>query len=159
MEAWAESQAVPASLLVLQLDWTPLWIPPASSWTPRHLLSSCWKHPELASSTQDKWTGSCPQGAQGTKFQGQAWHLGPSFCLSLVAQPVKNLPAMQETWARFLGQEDPLKKGMATHSSILGWRIPWTERGLAGYSLWGRNELDRAEGLTFPLLLLLRPSM
>ena len=72
---------------------------------------------------------------------------------------MKNLPAMQETWARFLGQEDPLKKGMATHSSILGGRIPWTERGLAGYSLWGRNELDRAEGLTFPLLLLLRPSM
>ena len=40
---------------------------------------------------------------------------------------VKNLPAMQETWVRSLGQEDPLEKGMATHSSILVWRIPWTE--------------------------------
>ena len=41
---------------------------------------------------------------------------------------VKNLPAMQETWVRSLGREDPLEKGMATHSSILGWRIPWTEK-------------------------------
>ena len=40
---------------------------------------------------------------------------------------LKNLPAMRETWAQSLGQEDPLEKGMATHSSILAWRIPWTE--------------------------------
>ena len=46
---------------------------------------------------------------------------------SLMAQMVKNLPAMQETWVRSLGWEDPLEKGMATHSSILAWRIPWTE--------------------------------
>ena len=46
---------------------------------------------------------------------------------SLVAQLVKNLPAMQETWIWFLGQEDPLEKKMATHPSILAWRIPWTE--------------------------------
>ena len=46
---------------------------------------------------------------------------------SLVAQLVKNLPAVQETWVRSLGCEDPLEKGMATHSSILAWRIPWTE--------------------------------
>ena len=44
-----------------------------------------------------------------------------------MAQTVKNLPAMQETWVRFLSQEDPLEKGMATHSSILAWRIPGTE--------------------------------
>ena len=44
-----------------------------------------------------------------------------------MAQTVKNLPAIQETWVRPLGQEDPLEKGMATHSSILTWRIPWTE--------------------------------
>ena len=42
---------------------------------------------------------------------------------SLVAQSVKNLPVMQETWVQFLGQEDPLEKDMATHSSILAWRI------------------------------------
>jgi len=46
---------------------------------------------------------------------------------SLVAQMVKNLPAMQETRVQSLGGEDPLEKGMATHSSILAWRIPWTE--------------------------------
>ena len=45
---------------------------------------------------------------------------------SLVAQLVKNLPAMQETWVQSLGWEDTLEKGMATHSSILAWRIPWT---------------------------------
>ena len=45
---------------------------------------------------------------------------------SLVAQLVKNLPAMRETWVRLLGWEDPLEKGKATHSSILAWRIPWT---------------------------------
>ena len=45
---------------------------------------------------------------------------------SLVAQLVKNLPAMQETWVQFLGWEDPLEKGKATHFSILAWRIPWT---------------------------------
>ena len=46
---------------------------------------------------------------------------------SLVTQTVKNLPAMQETWVPSLGREDPLEKGMATHSSILAWRIPKTE--------------------------------
>ena len=46
---------------------------------------------------------------------------------SLVAKTVKNLPPMQETQVRSLGQEDPLEKEMATHSSILVWRIPWTE--------------------------------
>ena len=45
----------------------------------------------------------------------------------LVAQMVKNLPAVWETQVQSLGQEDPLEKGMATHSSILGWEIPWTE--------------------------------
>ena len=45
---------------------------------------------------------------------------------SLIAQLVKNLPAMQETLVQFLGWEDPLEKGKATHSSILAWRIPWT---------------------------------
>ena len=44
-----------------------------------------------------------------------------------IAQMVKNLPAMQETWVQCLDQEDPLEKKMATHSSILAWRIPWME--------------------------------
>ena len=46
---------------------------------------------------------------------------------SLVALMVKNLPSMQKTWVRSLGWEDTLKKEIATHSSILAWRIPWTE--------------------------------
>ena len=48
-------------------------------------------------------------------------------CLSLVTQMVKNLPAMREIQVRSLGWEDPLEEGIATHSSILAWRIPWTE--------------------------------
>ena len=48
--------------------------------------------------------------------------------ISLVAQMVKNLPVMQETQVQSLGWDDPLEKGMATHSSILVWRIPWTEK-------------------------------
>ena len=57
------------------------------------------------------------------------WLLGAcrSSSDSLVAQTVKSLPTMQETWVRSLGQEDPLEKGMTTHSSLLAWRIPWTE--------------------------------
>ena len=46
---------------------------------------------------------------------------------SLMAQMVKNLPAMQETWVQSLSQEDPLEQGRATHSSILAWKTPWTE--------------------------------
>ena len=47
--------------------------------------------------------------------------------MALVGQVVKNLPAMRQTWERSLGWEDPREKGMTTHSSILAWRIPWTE--------------------------------
>ena len=53
--------------------------------------------------------------------------LAPWNVASLVSQMVKNLPAMQETWVCSLGQEDPLEKGMATHSSVLTWKIPWAE--------------------------------
>ena len=66
---------------------------------------------------------------------------------SLVVQKVKNLPAMQETQVLPLGWKDPLKKEMATHSSILAWRIPWTE-GPEGYSPWDFKELDMTELLT-----------
>ena len=50
-----------------------------------------------------------------------------SLWASLVAQTVKNLPAVQETWVQSLGWEDPLEKGMAAHASILAWKIPWSE--------------------------------
>ena len=52
--------------------------------------------------------------------------LNTGFGVFLVAQLVTNLPAMQEAWVQSLGWEDPLEKGMATHSNILAWRIPWT---------------------------------
>ena len=58
---------------------------------------------------------------------------------------VKNLPAMWETWVRNLGQEDPLEEGMATHSSILAWRIPM-DRG-TWKKTWGCKELDTTEQL------------
>ena len=55
-----------------------------------------------------------------------SWHLGRTF-KSLVAQMAKNLPATQETGVQSLGQEEPLEKGIATHSAIIVCRIPWTE--------------------------------
>ena len=67
-----------------------------------------------------------------------------------MAQTVKNLPARQETsevWVQSLGREDLLEKEMATCSSILAWRIPWTEKPSGLYSLWGHKELDMTERL------------
>ena len=69
---------------------------------------------------------------------------------SLVAQMVKNLPAMWETQVRSLGWEDPLEKEMVTHSSILAWRIPWTEEP-GGLQSMGSQESDTAERLTLSL--------
>ena len=59
---------------------------------------------------------------------------------------VKHLSTMREIWVQSLGREDPLEKEMATHSSILAWRIPWTEEPV-GYSPWGRKESDTTERL------------
>ena len=61
---------------------------------------------------------------------------------SLVAQMVKCLPTMWETQVQSLGREDLLEKEMATHCSILAWKIPWTEEPGLGYSPWGRKESD-----------------
>ena len=61
-----------------------------------------------------------------------------------MARSVKNLPANQEDWVRFLGQEDLLEKGMATYSSILAWRIPWTEKP-GGQQSAESKELDMTE--------------
>ena len=68
---------------------------------------------------------------------------------SLVVQRLKHLPAMWETWVQSLGREDPLEKEMATHSSILAWRIPWTEE-LGGLQSTGCKESDTIERLHFP---------
>ena len=68
---------------------------------------------------------------------------------SLVAQLVKNLPAMRETWVQSLGWEDPLEKGKTTHSSTLVWRIPWTVYP------WGHKELDMTMRLSIYHLIIL----
>ena len=64
-------------------------------------------------------------GSGGSAGEGIDYTLQYSWA-SLMAQLVKNLPAMWKTWVRSLGWEDPLEKGKATHSRILAWRIPWT---------------------------------
>ena len=69
-------------------------------------------------------SGSIP-GLGRSAGEGMGYPLVYSW-VSLVAQLIKNPPAMRETWVRSLGWEDPLEKGKATHSSILAWRIPWT---------------------------------
>ena len=68
-----------------------------------------------------------------------------AFFSSLVAQLVKNLPAMQETWVQFPGWEDPLEKEKATHSNILAWRIPW-----------GHKESDTAERISLSIIHLFK---
>ena len=81
---------------------------------------------QLVKNLPPMWeTGSIP-GSERSPTEGIGYPLRYSWA-SLVAQLVKNPPAMRETWVQFLGWEDPLEKGMATHSSILAWRITWTE--------------------------------
>ena len=63
---------------------------------------------------------------------------------SLVAQSVKSLPAMWESWVQSLGREDPLEKEMATHSSLLAWRTPWTEEP-GGLQFMGHKESDTTQ--------------
>ena len=65
-----------------------------------------------------------------------------------MAQRLKRLPVMWETWVQSLGREDPLEKEMVTYSSILAWRIPWTEE-LGGLQSTGLKELDMTEWLHF----------
>ena len=75
----------------------------------------------------------------------------PSLGASLVVQRLKRLPAMWETWVRSLGREDPLEKEMATHSTILAWRIPWMEE-IGGLQSMGRKEWDTTQRLHFHFL-------
>ena len=68
-----------------------------------------------------------------------------------MAQTVKQLPAIQESWVRSLGWEDPLENGMATYFSIFAWRIPWMEEPGGLYSPWGPKELDMTNTFTFSI--------
>ena len=78
-----------------------------------------------------------------TVFTPEDYFLSSAWA-SLVAQMVKNPPSMGETWLQSLGWKDPLEKEMAIHSSILAWRIPWTEEP-GGHSPWGHKESDTTE--------------
>ena len=71
-----------------------------------------------------------------------------------MVQPVKNVPAMQETQVQSLAWEDPLEKGMATYSSILAWKIPWTEEPCGLYSSRGHKESDSTERLTLSVFII-----
>ena len=84
-------------------------------------------------------------GSERSAGEGRSHPLWYSWA-SLVAQLVKNPHAMQDTWIRSLGWEDPLWQGKATHSSILAQRIPWTK-----YSSWSCKESDKTERLSFSL--------
>ena len=85
------------------------------------LLSSCLRGPVLSSHSSEghHWCWLLAYPFRDFKKWASPW-------ASLVAHPVRNLPAVQESWVQSLGQEDPLEKGMATHSSVLAWRIPGT---------------------------------
>ena len=92
--------------------------------------------------------------SKALKAAGSCWVVhGATGCAllcvgSLVAQTVKRPPAMRETWVQSLGREDLLKKEMATHSSILAWKMPWMEEP-GGLQSWGRKDSDITEWLHF----------
>ena len=99
----------------------------------------------MRNSRVPSWKGFWMEGDLRRRALKHGWwwfHLGFGFWVSLVAQTVKNLPAMWETQVRSLGREDPLEKGIATQSSVLVWRIPWTEEP---GGLWDPKELDLTE--------------
>ena len=96
--------------------------------SPGHIKEFCLKNTSFPRNNWPQYLGNGPQFSSGVKsdFTQRSEHSAlPSS--SLVAQTVKNLPEGQEMWVQSLGQEDPLEKEKAAHSSILAWRIPWTE--------------------------------
>ena len=107
--------------------------------------SSPWDHKVLNTTEQlSTYHQDQNRGDQGEAYPGKLTLPGSKPGASLVAQRIKHLPAMQETQVRSLGWEDPLEKEMATHSSILGWRIPWTEEHGRLQSM-GSQESDTTE--------------
>ena len=115
---WGEVVFLQIKASGLSLPWTPYQI----QWVPYTQTSSC-KLSKMQMYIRSQ------QGARtcAINIRHERNCSSPSVSSSLVAQSVKNLPAMRETWVRLLDWEDTLEKGTATHSSILAWRIPWTE--------------------------------
>ena len=109
------------------------------------LSHSFWGFPDSSVNKESACNAGDPSlipGSGRSAGEGIGYPLQYSWA-SLVAQLVKNPPAMRETWVWSLGWEDPLEKGKAAHSSVLAWRIPWT-----GITL-GYKELDTTEWLSF----------
>ena len=104
-------------------------------------------HSEGKESTCNAGDPSSIPGSRSSPGEGIDYPLQYSWA-SLVAQTVKNLPTMQDTWVRSLGQEDRMAKGMAIHSSILAWRVPWTEEP-GGLQSMGHKESDMMKQLTY----------
>ena len=84
----------------------------------------------------------------------QVFSINVALWASLVAQIIKNPPAMQETWVQSQEWEDPLEKGMATHYSILAWQIQWTEESVS-YNTWDCKELDMTQQVKIGVTILL----
>ena len=115
---------------------------PAGS--PEKSLREC----SCTSGSYDTWIRQNCSRISRSSLKGQA---------PLVAQTVKNLPAMQETWVWSLGRKDPLEKGMATYSSVLAWRIPWTEESGSLQSIGSqRVELDWGTNTFVKWIILLK---
>ena len=113
------------------------------------MLQSCPKFRCVGIIALNLYNNSLIINTESVNFEHKDIHQFAQNC----TQRVKNLPAMPETWVQSLGWEDPLEKGIATHSSILAWRIPWTEN-LEGYSSRGYKELDLTVRLTLSLSLI-----
>ena len=121
---------------------TPGGLGPCETVTQARSLLSC--HSQSPSESRDNALSNWidPLDTPSKHMISATWARLTSHWASLVAQMVKCLPAIQKTWIRSLGQEDPLEKEMATHSSTLAWKILWMER--SGRP-WGRKESDMTE--------------
>ena len=119
-----------------------------------HLISSAANHMNVTSFelflfTWDIWSSRKNIGPESWRLRFCSYWPIIYVSTSPVAQMVKRLSTVRETWVRSLGREDSLEKEMATHSSTLASKIPWTEESGAGYCPWGCKELDTTERLHF----------
>ena len=110
----------------ISLNWmylTILWVP-LYRW---ENWGKMWNFPKSMSGNSEWMMTTWPKNLSYDSNPGRLFILSIPEMASLVTEMVKNLPAIQETWVQSLGQEDPLEKGMATHSSNLAWGMPWIE--------------------------------
>ena len=119
-----------------------------------HLISSAANHMNVTSFelflfTWDIWSSRKNIGSESWRLRFCSYWPIIYVSTSPVAQMLKRLSTVQETWVRSLGREDSLEKEMATHSSTLALKIPWTEESGAGYCPWGCKELNTTEPLLF----------